>query len=147
MRHLGSGRSRCPRRADCWLTFITPLGRYAFNRLPFGISSAPEHFQRRISQMLEGCKGVVCHADDILVYGEDIHSHDERLHCVLKRLQEEGLTLNDECVFACSKHYVCGSSHHSRRSCNRPWCWSCTVSVFTQKLHNVNSLEKNTRTP
>ncbi|KAL7872233.1 hypothetical protein SRHO_G00072160 [Serrasalmus rhombeus] len=27
-------------------TFITPFGRYAFNRLPFGISSAPEHFQR-----------------------------------------------------------------------------------------------------
>lgn len=26
-------------------TFITPTGRYCFNKLPFGISSAPEHFQ------------------------------------------------------------------------------------------------------
>ncbi len=52
-------------------TFITPFGRYAFNRLPFGISSAPEHFQRRMTQMLEGCTGVVCHADDIVVYGEN----------------------------------------------------------------------------
>ena len=26
-------------------TFITPFGRYCFNRLPFGISSAPEIFQ------------------------------------------------------------------------------------------------------
>ena len=26
-------------------TFITPMGRYCFNKLPFGISSAPEHFQ------------------------------------------------------------------------------------------------------
>ena len=25
-------------------TFITPFGRYCFNRLPFGISSTPEHF-------------------------------------------------------------------------------------------------------
>ena len=25
-------------------TFITPMGRYCFNKLPFGISSAPEHF-------------------------------------------------------------------------------------------------------
>ena len=25
-------------------TFITPFGRFCFNRLPFGISSAPEHF-------------------------------------------------------------------------------------------------------
>lgn len=77
-------------------TFITPFGRYAFNRLPFGISSAPEHFQRRMSQMLEDCKGVVCHADDILVYGEDIYQHNERLHQVLKKLEAEGLTLNSE---------------------------------------------------
>ena len=80
-------------------TFITPFGRYAFNRLPFGISSAPEHFQRRMSQMLEGCDGVVCHADDIVVYGEDIQQHNERLHQVLKRLREEGLTLNEKCEF------------------------------------------------
>ena len=26
-------------------TFITPMGRYCFNKLPFRISSAPEHFQ------------------------------------------------------------------------------------------------------
>ena len=25
-------------------TFITPFGRFCFNRLPFGTSSAPEHF-------------------------------------------------------------------------------------------------------
>jgi len=27
-------------------TFITTFGRYKFNRLPFGTTSAPEHFQR-----------------------------------------------------------------------------------------------------
>ena len=26
-------------------TFLTPFGRYCFNRLPFGITSALEHFQ------------------------------------------------------------------------------------------------------
>ena len=30
-------------------TFITPFGRYCFNKLPFGISSAPEHFQKRMT--------------------------------------------------------------------------------------------------
>ncbi|KAL7851818.1 hypothetical protein SRHO_G00176030 [Serrasalmus rhombeus] len=81
-------------------TFITPFGRYSFNRLPFGISSAPEHFQRRMSQMLEGCEGAVCHADDIVVYGEDMQQHNARLHKVLQRLREEGLTLNEKCEFA-----------------------------------------------
>ncbi|GBN71415.1 hypothetical protein AVEN_10637-1 [Araneus ventricosus] len=45
---------------------ITPFGRFRFQRLPFGISSAPEHFQRRMSQMLEGIPGTICHMDDIL---------------------------------------------------------------------------------
>ncbi|KAI2648260.1 hypothetical protein H4Q32_018307 [Labeo rohita] len=46
-------------------TFITPFGRYFFNRLPFGIASAPEHFQRRMWQMFENFEGVLCHADDV----------------------------------------------------------------------------------
>ena len=28
-------------------TFLTPYGRYCFNKLPFGISSAPELFQKK----------------------------------------------------------------------------------------------------
>ena len=39
-------------------TFITPFGRFCFNRLPFGISSALEHFQKRISRVLEGQKAL-----------------------------------------------------------------------------------------
>ena len=27
-------------------TFITPFGRFRFNRLPFGITSAPEYYQK-----------------------------------------------------------------------------------------------------
>ncbi|KAL6482216.1 hypothetical protein MHYP_G00102960 [Metynnis hypsauchen] len=100
-------------------TFITPFGRYSFNRLPFGISSAPEHFQRRMSQMLEGCEGAVCHADDIVVYGEDMQQHNARLHKVLQRLREEGLTLNEKCEFAKKQHYVCGPQSHSRRGDTR----------------------------
>ena len=35
-------------------TFIMPFGRYCFNKLPFGITSAPEYFQKKMSAMLEG---------------------------------------------------------------------------------------------
>ena len=31
-------------------TFITPFGRLQFERLPFGISSAPEFYQKRMSE-------------------------------------------------------------------------------------------------
>ena len=35
-------------------TFITPFGRYSFNKLPFGISNAPEHFQCAMKKILDG---------------------------------------------------------------------------------------------
>nr|XP_057913595.1 uncharacterized protein LOC131107503 [Doryrhamphus excisus] len=85
-------------------TFITPFGRYCYKRLPFGISSAPEHFQKRLTQMMTGLEGTVCHADDILVFGSTREQHDQRLQRVLERLQQEGLTLNnDKCQFAVEK--------------------------------------------
>lgn len=50
-------------------TFITPFGRFCFNQLPFGITSAPEHFQRQMTEILGDIPGVVCLVDDILVMG------------------------------------------------------------------------------
>ena len=60
-------------------TFITPFGRFCFNRLPFGITSAPEYFQKRISELLPDLSDVVCMMDNILVYGQDQDEHDKRL--------------------------------------------------------------------
>ena len=84
-------------------TFITPFGRYCFNRLPFGISSAPEVFQRTMSHILEGLEGVVCHMDDVLVHAPTQNLHDARLRAVLQRLQDADLTLNNKCEFSKTK--------------------------------------------
>ena len=81
-------------------TFITPFGRYQFNRLLFGITSAPEHFQRRMNEILGDIEDAVCLIDDILIYGKTQSEHDQRLLSVLNRINEAGLTLNKEkCVF------------------------------------------------
>ncbi|KAL5517029.1 hypothetical protein EMCRGX_G002494 [Ephydatia muelleri] len=82
-------------------TFITPFGRFCFHRLPFGITSAPEHFQKRMLSILSGVEGVLCMMDDILVHGKTQEEHDSRLHEVLRRIQRSGLTLNKEkCFFS-----------------------------------------------
>ena len=52
-------------------TFITPKGRYCFNTLPLGISSASEHFQRRMSKILAGLEGVLCQMDKALIFGKE----------------------------------------------------------------------------
>ena len=81
-------------------TFITPIGRFCFNKLPFGITSTPEYFQKRMSQILDGLEGVLCQIDDVLVYGQDEAEHDRRVTAVLKRIEAAGVTLNpDKCEF------------------------------------------------
>ena len=68
-------------------TFVTPSGRYCFNRLPFGISSAAEIFQRTLSRILEDLDSTICQMDDILVHGVDQSVHNRRLRAVPHRLQ------------------------------------------------------------
>ena len=83
-------------------TFWTPFGRYRWLRLPFGISSAPEEFQRRQHEVLEGLTGAECVMDDIIVYGcgetmdSAIQDHDRNLTAVLQRAREVGLKLNKD---------------------------------------------------
>ncbi|XP_062558277.1 uncharacterized protein LOC134223153 [Armigeres subalbatus] len=50
-------------------TFWTPFGRYRWTRLPFGIASAPEIFQIKLQEAIEGLEGVECIADDLLLFG------------------------------------------------------------------------------
>ena len=49
-------------------TMHTPIGRYRWLRMPFGVSLGPEEYQRRQHEVLEGLTGVVNKADDILVW-------------------------------------------------------------------------------
>ena len=75
-------------------TFITSFGRYCFNRLPFRITSAPEHFQRKISDILSGLVRVVTMMDDILVYGKTKEEPDKNLKRVVQVLKLHNVTLN-----------------------------------------------------
>ena len=65
--------------------------------MPFGISSAPEEFQRRMHMIVEGLPGVAVIADDILVYGcgpDYVADHDANLQRLLQRARESNLKLN-----------------------------------------------------
>ena len=57
-------------------TFDTPFGRFRWARLPFGISIAPEIFQRKMHELIEGLEGVEVVADDFLVHGIDAKTHE-----------------------------------------------------------------------
>ncbi|UYV71047.1 K02A2.6-like, partial [Cordylochernes scorpioides] len=97
-----SGFHQIPLSPDCQhlTTFITPFGRYKYCRMPFGISLAPEYFQRVMSIILQGMVGVMCYLDDILIFASDSKTHDRILRLVLRKLKEAKVTLNKaKCVF------------------------------------------------
>ena len=87
-------------RSSCLTTFNTPYGCYRHKRMPFGISSAPEVFQKKMHQLIEGLDGIEVVADDFVVvgYGRTVEEanldHDQRLRTFLERCRERGVKLN-----------------------------------------------------
>ena len=59
-----------------------------------------EIFQRKLNKSLEGMMGVVCVADEILIFGISAVDHDENLRNLLIRYMEPNIKLNkDKCAF------------------------------------------------
>ena len=83
-------------------TFNTPFEHYRWKRMPFGICSAPEVFQRRMHELIEGLKGVEVIADDFVVVGfgcsldKAVKDHDRNLESFLMRCAARGVKLNAE---------------------------------------------------
>ena len=90
-------------------TFNTPQGRYRWLRLPFGVKSAPEVYQRIMDTMLEGIPGCRAVMDDILIGGKDQEEHDQILKMVIQRATEWNLRLNfKKCQIRKPKVPYCG---------------------------------------
>lgn len=79
-------------------TFMTPFGRYRFNRVPFGINSAPEMFQRNMVQIFGDLPNVLVYFDDIIVMGNTLEEHDVTLSNVLERARINGVKFNPDKV-------------------------------------------------
>ena len=75
-------------------TFNTPYGRYRFLRLPFGLKSSQDEFQRKIDECFSDLPGTVAIVDDILVYGKTRQEHDSNLRTALQRARERGIKMN-----------------------------------------------------
>ena len=54
-----------------------------------------------MNNIIAGLPGVLCHVDDILVFGANTVEHDSRLYAMLERIKTAGITLNAEnCQFS-----------------------------------------------
>ena len=79
-----SGFHQIPLSPDSMLltTFTTPYCRFCYTRLPFGICSASEVFQKRMTDILGDLDGYVCLIDDVLIFNKNQAEHDARLRAI-----------------------------------------------------------------
>ena len=83
-----------------YTTINTTKGLFEYQRLPFGISSAPAIFQRATEGLLQDLPGVVVYLDDVLVTGPNKEEHLKNLDKVMDCLKCAGVTLKQpKCIF------------------------------------------------
>jgi len=82
--------------------FSTREGHFQYKRMPFVLKGAPATFQRLMTTVLSGIQGIKClvYLDDVVVFGENLNTHNERLHEVFSRTRKHNLNLQpDNCEF------------------------------------------------
>lgn len=75
-------------------TMNTPVGRLCWLRLPYGVRSAPDIYQKIMEKMLLGIDGAFAIIDDIVIAGRDMKHHDQILRKVVERATSFNLKLN-----------------------------------------------------
>ena len=92
-----------------FLTINTHEGLFQYNRLVFGVASAPAIWQQAMDQILEGIPHVQCILDDMIIFGATDQEHLDNLEEVLSRLSKHGLRANSsKCEFFKERIEFCG---------------------------------------
>lgn len=73
--------------------FSTPFGHFEFNRMPFGLKTAPATFQRAMNNVLKGLQGLHClvYLDDVIIFSKSLQEHSQKLKAVFDRFRETNL--------------------------------------------------------
>jgi len=75
-------------------TFNSIFGRYSYTRLPFGIASAPEVFQKKANEVFGDIPDVFVIFDDLLIAAETDEQHEKTLRKVFIRAREKNVRFN-----------------------------------------------------
>ncbi|XP_030755156.1 uncharacterized protein K02A2.6-like [Sitophilus oryzae] len=75
-------------------TFSTVFGCYKFLRLPFGLTNAPEYFQKVNEENFGDIEGVIIYFDDLLIAANTEQEHDAILKKVIERAQMLNIKFN-----------------------------------------------------
>ena len=125
-------------------TFITPSGHYCFRRLPFGITSASDISQKRMTNLLKDQEGVAAIQDDIIFLGRTVDEHGARLQEVFVTVAKSGRKLNEKKCDIC-KRKICnfGNVMSKERVSPDPEKVSYSETSSTKECSRISSGARN----
>ena len=89
------------------LGFYTSRGHYEYLKCPMGLVTSSAAMQSIIERVLSGLNNKIClvYIDDIIIWGDNVKTHDKNLATVLNRLAEFGFKIKlKKCLFR--KHKI-----------------------------------------
>ena len=131
--HIGLTETAKPKSAF----ILSSLGKYQFNRVPFGLAQAPAYFQKLINDVLRGCNFAMGYLDDIIIYCRSEKEHLEHLERNIYQTQSSRTqTQAREMLFLQKTHPISLTLNFSR--------WHPTPPRETRK-HSQNASSKESK--
>lgn len=83
-------------RSRKFTCFVTEDGQWHYKRVPFGLKTAPTHYQRVIDRILSRFRWdfALAYIDDIVIFSRSFEEHIEHISLVLSALQTVNMTLD-----------------------------------------------------
>ncbi|XP_013403532.1 uncharacterized protein K02A2.6-like [Lingula anatina] len=86
--HEAFSQLKLSEKSKQYLTINTLIGLLRPERMPYGITTAPQQFQRVMDQVFDGIEEAACSIDDILITTDTVEEHYIALQRVLQRLRQ-----------------------------------------------------------
>ena len=80
--------------------FVTPLAKYEYLKVPFGLAQAPMYIQNLMNKVLNGLHLTLAYLDDVIMFSKSAEQHLKHIQIVLTRLKQAKLRLKrSKCFF------------------------------------------------
>ena len=81
-KHIPLVESSLPKTA-----FTSPLGKYEYIKVPFGLTQAPAYFQELMTGVFKDFPFAMAYLDDIIIFSRNAEKHFDHIRQVFKKLQ------------------------------------------------------------